>query len=80
MKGKYAAAAWVNRFAPLSLDKDIDTRDGTIRLLDVVADHDAIDPADALETTRAKALVATALLALTPMERHVIQARHSRRR
>jgi len=78
MKGKYAAAAWVNRFAPLSLDKDIETRDGTIRLLDVVADHDAIDPAAALETTRAKALVATALLALTPMERHVIQARHLR--
>lgn len=78
MHGKYAAAAWVSRFGPMSLDREIETRDGTITLLDIVADPESPNAEEALETQRAKELVATALRALTPMERHVIQARHLR--
>ncbi len=78
MFGDCAAAAWSSRFAPMSLDMEMDSGDGTKRLIDVVADEDALNPEDAAESTRTKALVRKAMKALTPMERHVIEARHLR--
>lgn len=78
MFGECAAAAWSSRFAPMSLDMEMDSGDGTKRLIDVVADEDAIDPEAAAESTRVKTLVREAMKALTPMERHVIEARHLR--
>ena len=77
MFGDCAAAAWSSRFAPMSLDMEMDSGDGTKRLIDVVADEDAIDPEAAAESTRVKTLVREAMKALTPMERHVIEARTS---
>ena len=73
--GEHAAAAFRARVGAVSLDREHDTGDGVVRLIDVIPDEDAVDGNEFVEQERVKAEVRTALASLSPLDRHVIQSR-----
>lgn len=73
--GKHAAAAFRQHAGTVSLDREHDTGDGVVRLIDVIADEQAVDGVSSVEEQESKSEVHAALTALSPMDRHVIQAR-----